>query len=263
VSAALEVDGVSKRFAGLRAVHDLSFRVDPGEIVGLIGPNGAGKTTTVNLIAGFQRADAGSIRFGGKTLVGLRPHAVARLGLCKTFQVAQPFGDMTVLENAMVGALAWTGRLARAEEAAVQNVQRVGLGHRLHSRARELTTIDQRRLELARALATRPRLLLLDETMAGLNPSEVEVGLELIQGLRAQGLAILLSEQNAQLSLAIADRGYVIENGRVALSGAGQELLRSREVADRYLGIGAKPETDATDNQGARLTERLRALLRA
>jgi branched-chain amino acid transport system ATP-binding protein len=236
VSAALEIDGVSKRFAGLRAVHDLSFRVDTGEIVGLIGPNGAGKTTTVDLIAGFQRVDAGSIRFGGKALVGLRPHAVARLGLCKTFQVAQPFGDMTVLENAMVGALAWTSRVARAEGAAVQNVLRVGLGHRLHSRARELTTIDQRRLEVARALATRPRLLLLDETMAGLNPSEVEVGLKLIHDLRADGLTLLVIEHNVRAIVALADRLVAMDHGQKIAEGRPADVVRDEAVVTAYLG---------------------------
>jgi branched-chain amino acid transport system ATP-binding protein len=236
VSAALEIEGVSKRFAGLRAVQDLSLRVDPGEIVGLIGPNGAGKTTTVDLVAGFQRADAGSIRFGGKALAGLRPHAVARLGLCKTFQVAQPFGDMTVLENAMVGALAWTSRLGRAEAAAVESVRRVGLGHRLQSRARELTTIDQRRLEVARALATRPRLLLLDETMAGLNASEVDVGLKLIQDLRDDGLTLLVIEHNVRAILALADRLVAMDHGQKIAEGRPADVVRDQAVVTAYLG---------------------------
>jgi branched-chain amino acid transport system ATP-binding protein len=236
VTATLEVDGVSKRFAGLRAVDDLSFRIDAGEIVGLIGPNGAGKTTTVDLIAGFQRADTGSIRFGGEALVGLPPHAVARHGLCKTFQVAQPFGDMTVRENAMVGALAWTGRLSRAEEAAVQSVRRVGLGHRLHSRARELTTIDQRRLEVARALATRPRLLLLDETMAGLNPAEVDVGLELIRALRDDGLTLLVIEHNVRAIVALADRLVAMDHGRKIAEGRPADVMRDAAVVTAYLG---------------------------
>jgi branched-chain amino acid transport system ATP-binding protein len=236
LSAALEIEGVSKRFAGLRAVQDLSLRVDPGEIVGLIGPNGAGKTTTVDLVAGFQRADAGSIRFGGKALAGLRPHAVARLGLCKTFQVAQPFGDMTVLENAMVGALAWTSRLGRAEAAAVESVRRVGLGHRLQSRARELTTIDQRRLEVARALATRPRLLLLDETMAGLNASEVDVGLKLIQDLRDDGLTLLVIEHNVRAILALADRLVAMDHGQKIAEGRPADVVRDQAVVTAYLG---------------------------
>ena len=236
MSAALEIEGVSKRFAGLRAVQDLSLRVDPGEIVGLIGPNGAGKTTTVDLIAGFQRVDAGSIRFGGKALAGLRPHKVARLGLCKTFQVAQPFGDMTVLENAMVGALAWTSRLGRAEAAAVESVRRVGLGHRLQSRARELTTIDQRRLEVARALATRPRLLLLDETMAGLNASEVDVGLKLIQDLRDDGLTLLVIEHNVRAILALADRLVAMDHGQKIAEGRPADVVRDEAVVTAYLG---------------------------
>jgi branched-chain amino acid transport system ATP-binding protein len=236
VSALLEIEGVSKRFAGLRAVHDLSLRVEAGEIVGLIGPNGAGKTTTVDLVAGFQRVDAGGIRFAGEALAGLPPHAVARRGICKTFQVAQPFGDMTVLENAMVGALAWTSRLARAEGAAVRSVERVGLGHRLHSRARELTTIDQRRLEVARALATRPRLLLLDETMAGLNPSEVEIGLELIRGLRDDGLSLLVIEHNVRAIVALADRLVAMDHGQKIAEGQPVDVVRDEAVVTAYLG---------------------------
>jgi branched-chain amino acid transport system ATP-binding protein len=236
LSAALEIVGVSKRFGGLRAVRDLSFRIASGEIVGLIGPNGAGKTTTVDLIAGFQRADAGSIHLGGEPLAGLRPHAVARRGLCKTFQVAQPFGDMTVLENAMVGALAWTSRLGRAEAAAVESVRRVGLGHRLQSRARELTTIDQRRLEVARALATRPRLLLLDETMAGLNASEVDVGLKLIQDLRDDGLTLLVIEHNVRAILALADRLVAMDHGQKIAEGRPADVVRDQAVVTAYLG---------------------------
>src|SRR5664279_6034224 len=166
---ALVVRNLSKRFGGLRAVQDLSFSVKENETVALIGPNGAGKTTSFNLITGFQRPDTGSVSAFGRDIVGLKPHDVCALGLARTFQVAKPFGAMTVLDNVMTGAFLRDRHTAMAREKAREAIEFVGLSARENTAAKDLTTIDQRRLEMARALATEPRLLLLDEVMAGLN----------------------------------------------------------------------------------------------
>jgi branched-chain amino acid transport system ATP-binding protein len=173
---ALVITGISKRFGGLRAVQDVSFTVKENETVALIGPNGAGKTTSFHLITGFHRADSGSVKAFGKEIVGLRPHAVCALGLARTFQVAKPFGAMTVLANVMTGAFLRDRHVAAAREKAREAIEFVGLSAKEQTPAKELTTIDQRRLEMARALATQPKILLLDEVMAGLNPSEIDHG---------------------------------------------------------------------------------------
>src|SRR5579871_3313003 len=171
---ALVVKDLSKRFGGLRAVQDVSFTVREGETLALIGPNGAGKTTAFNLIMGFYRPDAGSVHAFGREIVGLRPHSVCALGLARTFQVAKPFGGMTVLENVMTGAFLHDRHPGAARAKAREAIDFVGLSAREKTAAKDLTTIDQRRLEMARALATDPRVLLLDEVMAGLNPSEID-----------------------------------------------------------------------------------------
>src|SRR3979490_3393669 len=169
---ALVIRGLSKRCGGLRAVQDVSFSVKENETVALIGPNGAGKTTSFNLITGFQRPDAGSVMAYGREIVGLKPHDVCAHGLARTFQVAKPFGAMTVLSNVMTGAFLRDKNTAAARKKAREAIEFVGLSAKEETAAKDLTTIDQRRLEMARALATEPRLLLLDEVMAGLNPSE-------------------------------------------------------------------------------------------
>src|SRR5215831_4005707 len=174
MAEALAIRNLSRRFGGLRAVQDLSFTVNERETVALIGPNGAGKTTSFNLITGHCRPDGGSVRAFGRELVGLRPHDICAHGLARTFQVARPFGKMTVLANVITGALLRDRRLDAAREQAREAIAFVGLSAKENRPARDLTTIDQRRLELARALATQPRLLLLDEVMAGLNPAEID-----------------------------------------------------------------------------------------
>src|SRR5262252_742463 len=187
MAEALVVTSLSKRFGGLRAVQDLSFSVREGETLALIGPNGAGKTTSFHLITGFHRADAGSVKAFGRELVGLRPHQICAHGLARTFQVARPFGAMTVLANVMTGALLRDKHVGAARRKAEATIEFVGLATKAHSPARDLTTIDQRRLELARALATEPRLLLLDEVMAGLNPAEIDQAVALVGKLSARG----------------------------------------------------------------------------
>src|SRR5579864_4479341 len=172
MAEALVIKGLSKRFGGLRAVQDVSFTVKENETVALIGPNGAGKTTSFHLITGFHHADAGSVLAFGQEIVGLKPHDVCALGLARTFQVAKPFGAMTVLANVMTGAFLRDRHVAAAREKAREAIDFVGLSAREQTAAKDLTTIDQRRLEMARALATEPRILLLDEVMAGLNPRD-------------------------------------------------------------------------------------------
>src|ERR1700756_5104180 len=189
---ALVIRNLSKRFGGLRAVQDLSFSVRDGETVALIGPNGAGKTTSFNLITGYYRPDSGSVSAFGRELVGLRPHDICAHGLARTFQVARPFGKMTVLANVMTGAFLRDRRIEAAREKARAGIDFVALTAKEHTLARDLTTIDQRRLELARALATEPRLLLLDEVMAGLNPAEIDQAVGLFGKLSRGGLTIVM-----------------------------------------------------------------------
>lgn len=240
-AALLELDGVSKHFAGVRAVDELSFGVREAEIVGLIGPNGAGKTTTLNLLTGFAAPDRGRITFGGEAMSGRRPHEVARRGMCRTFQVARPFRDMTVLENAMVGALSRTNDVGAAADGARTVLARAGLEMRAAMRAGDLTTIDQRRLEVARALATGPRLLLLDETMAGLNPAEVAVALALLRRLREDGLTLVVIEHNVRAITELCDRVIVLDHGQKISEGPPDAVIRDPAVIAAYLG----PDADA------------------
>ena len=237
----LELEAVSKHFAGVRAVDDLSFAVREAEIVGLIGPNGAGKTTTLNLLTGFAAPDRGRITFGGEAIAGRRPHEVARRGMCRTFQVARPFRDMTVLENAMVGALSRTNDIDAAAESARRVLARAGLEARAAMRAGDLTTIDQRRLEVARALATEPRLLLLDETMAGLNPAEVAVALALLRRLREDGLTLVVIEHNVRAITELCDQVIVLDHGVKIAEGPPGAVIRDPAVVAAYLG----PDADA------------------
>src|SRR5258708_7278262 len=204
MAEALVIRNLSRRFGGLRAVQDLSFAVNERETVALIGPNGAGKTTSFNLITGHYRPDAGSVLAFGRELVGLRPHDICAHGLARTFQVARPFGKMTVLANVMTGALLRDRRLEVAREQAREAIDFVGLSAKQNMPARDLTTIDQRRLELARALATQPRLLLLDEVMAGLNPAEIDQAVALVGRLSQRGLTIVIVEHVMRAIMAVA-----------------------------------------------------------
>jgi len=194
MAEALVIRGLNKRFGGLRAVQDVSFTVQENETVALIGPNGAGKTTSFNLITGFHRPDSGSVTAYGREIVGLKPHDICAHGLARTFQVAKPFGAMTVLANVMTGAFLRDKNAAVAREKAREAIEFVGLSARERTAAKDLTTIDQRRLEMARALATEPRLLLLDEVMAGLNPAEIDQAVALVGKLSKRGLTIVIVE---------------------------------------------------------------------
>jgi branched-chain amino acid transport system ATP-binding protein len=233
---ALVVRSLSKRFGGLRAVQDLSFSVQENETVALIGPNGAGKTTSFNLITGFHRPDGGSVIAFGREIVGLRPYDICALGLARTFQVAKPFGAITVLANVMTGAFLRDKKLEVARARAREAIEFVGLSAREHTPARDLTTIDQRRLEMARALATEPRLLLLDEVMAGLNPSEIDQAVALVEKLSKRGLTIIIVEHVMRAIMAVARHIVVLDHGQKIAEGSPKEVVAHPEVVRAYLG---------------------------
>jgi ABC-type branched-subunit amino acid transport system ATPase component len=235
----LEVLSLSKSFGGLAAVDQASLDVATDEIVALIGPNGAGKTTLFACIAGFIRPDGGSVRFLGRDVTGWRPHHICAQGIARTFQVTQPFARLSVLENVMVGAYHTTGRRREAAARAEDVARRLGLGRQLDVRADALTLAGCKRLELARALATRPRLLLLDEVMAGLNPVEVEEIVRMVRAIHATGVAILLIEHVMQAVVSLAGRVYVLNNGRIIASGSPAATAADPGVIEAYLGHGA------------------------
>jgi branched-chain amino acid transport system ATP-binding protein len=238
---ALVIRGLSKRFGGLRAVQDVSFAVKENETVALIGPNGAGKTTSFNLITGFQRPDAGSVMAYGREIVGLKPHDVCAHGLVRTFQVAKPFGAMTVLSNVMTGAFLRDKNTAAAREKAREAIEFVGLSAREQTAAKDLTTIDQRRLEMARALATEPRLLLLDEVMAGLNPAEIDSAVALVGKLSKRGLTIVIVEHVMRAIMAVARHIVVLDHGQKIAEGTPKEIVENPEVIRAYLGSYVHP----------------------
>jgi len=238
---ALVVHNLSKRFGGLRAVQDLSFSVKENETVALIGPNGAGKTTSFNLITGFHRPDEGSVSAFGREIVGLKPHDICAHGLARTFQVAKPFGAMTVLANVMTGAFLRDKKLEVARVRAREAIEFVGLSAKEHTPARDLTTIDQRRLEMARALATEPRLLLLDEVMAGLNPAEIDQAVALVGKLSKRGLTIVIVEHVMRAIMAVARHIVVLDHGQKIAEGGPKEIVENQEVVRAYLGSGYVP----------------------
>jgi branched-chain amino acid transport system ATP-binding protein len=238
---ALVIRSLSKRFGGLRAVQDVSFTVKENETVALIGPNGAGKTTSFNLITGFHRPDAGSVSAYGREIVGLKPHDICALGLARTFQVAKPFGAMTVLDNVMTGAFLRNRHVAAARENAREAIAFVGLSARELTAAKDLTTIDQRRLEMARALATQPRLLLLDEVMAGLNPAEIDQAVALVGKLSARGLTIVIVEHVMRAIMAVARHIVVLDHGQKIAEGSPKEIVENPEVIRAYLGSYVHP----------------------
>ena len=232
----LELDRVTKRFGGLTAVSSASFTVRAGEILGIIGPNGAGKTTLFNVISGYYRPESGRVLFAGQDVTGQPPHAICRLGLTRTFQLVKPFGNLSVLDNVMIGALTRLPTVSSARLEADRVVETCGLAAHAAGQARTLPIGLRKRLEVARALATRPRLLLLDEVMAGLNPTELAGMVDLIRRLHADGLTLIVIEHIMAAMMRLAQRIVVLHHGEAIAEGAPAAITQDRRVVDAYLG---------------------------
>jgi branched-chain amino acid transport system ATP-binding protein len=237
--AFLAVRDLTKRFGGLTAVSEATFDVREGSITGLIGPNGAGKTTLFAMIAGFEQPSAGLVLLDGEEITGRKPHDLAKLGLARTFQIVQPFAGLSVRENIAVGAFLRLPKRRDALALAEQVGQRLGLGPQLDKPAAALTVAGRKRLEVARALATRPRILLLDEVLAGLNPSELRDFLPVLQDIRAGGVTILIIEHVMQAVMSLCEHVHVISGGRIIASGEAAEVVGNPAVIEAYLGPGA------------------------
>jgi branched-chain amino acid transport system ATP-binding protein len=234
----LSVSGVSKTFGGLKAVNNVSLDVPKGSLTALIGPNGAGKTTLFALMSGFIRTDLGQIHLAGQDITDQAPHLNARLGMARTFQIVQPFAAQTVRENIAVGAhLRHAGR-REALEVAESVAQQVGLGPQLHKPASDLTVAGRKRLELARALATSPRLLLLDEVLAGLNPQEIGEMIPVVRSIADAGVTVLMIEHVMQAVMNLAEHVWVLAQGELIAEGTPHEVTRDDRVIEAYLGVG-------------------------
>ncbi len=241
MSGALSVQGVSKRFGGLLAVDDVSFDVQPGELVSIIGPNGAGKTTLFNLLTGQLAPSAGRVLLDGRDVSGLSPNRRAEIGFGRTFQISQTLTSLTTLENAMVGAFLHHRRIPDAARRAFAMLELVGLGHRAGVRAGVLTLSERKRLEVARALALDPKIVLLDEVMAGLNPTEIHEVVELVQRLNREGHTFLVIEHNLKVVRQFSHRVIVLERGGKLAEGTAEDVLSNPRVVEAYVGKGRRP----------------------
>lgn len=232
----LELKGVNKSFGGLKAVSQVSFELNGGEILGIIGPNGAGKTTLFNVITGFLKADSGEVWFNGENTIGLKPHRVCQKGMVRTFQLVKPFVELTVLENVVVAALNRAKTIKEAREKAIRTIDLVGLKEKTNTLSSGLTLGHRKRLELARTLATEPKLLLLDEVMAGLTPTEVDELIRLLKEVNHRGVTILLIEHVMRGLMALSKRVVVLNYGQKIAEGVPGEIVKDRQVIEAYLG---------------------------
>ncbi|BCB89976.1 ABC transporter ATP-binding protein [Phytohabitans suffuscus] len=235
-AAVMRVDAVRKRFGGLVAVNDVSFTLGAGEVLGVVGPNGAGKSTLFDLVSGVRRPDAGTVHVGERDISGLPAHRVARVGLARTFQKLRPLAGLSVTDNVMVGAYCQTRRKARARSIAAECVEAVGLTHKANEDADRLSTGQRKRLEVARALATGPRILLLDEITAGVDPSGVPLLIELIHKLARMDLSIVVIEHRMRVILDVSHRLLAMHLGTVIAEGDPATVMRDPTVIERYLG---------------------------
>ena len=232
----LSLEHVTKRFGGLTAVRDVTLEVRAGDLLGVIGPNGAGKTTLFNLIGGYYRPDEGRIAFEGRDVTGQPAHAIAMLGLTRTFQIVKPFGNLSVLDNVMIGALTRRASTRQARADAERVIDLCGLGPHTAARARALPLALRKRLEVARALATQPKLLLLDEVMAGLNATELAGMVDLVRRLHAEGLTLIVIEHIMAAMMRLAQRIVMLHHGERIAEGTPREIASDRRVIDAYLG---------------------------
>lgn len=238
MTALLEVKNLSRSFGGLVAVKDVNFTLEAGRITALIGPNGAGKTTCFNLVAGSLSPTSGQVFFEGRQIDSTPPEIVCRMGIARTFQIVRPMRDMSVLENAMVGAFSWTKSVKEAKSKAYESLESVGLAGKANARTDQLTLPDRKMLETAKALSTRPKLLLLDEVMAGLRPTEAAGVVRVLQTLAEGGLTILLVEHVMRIVMEVASTVVVLHHGAKIAEGSPAEVVADQKVLDSYLGAG-------------------------
>ena len=235
----LQVEKIIKSFGGLMALWEVNFEILKGEIFGVIGPNGSGKTTLFNVITGFLKANSGKVTFIGKDITSLPPHQICRQGIARIFQLVKPFAQLTVLQNVMVGGMYGrnsTSHIRQAKEKGTEILHFVGLGNKMGIIASQLTMAERKRLELARALAAHPQLLLLDELMAGLNSTETEVAMELVKKIRDSGITVIMVEHIMKAVLGISDRVMVLNVGEKIAEGPPKEVVKNQQVIEAYLG---------------------------
>ena len=236
--ALLHIENLTKSFGGLKAVSAFDQEIQQGEIIGLIGPNGAGKSTLFSLINGFHRADEGRIVFDGEDITNQGPHEICRRGIARSFQVVRPFSDMTVLDNVVVGTFGKCDERQEARRRALRVLEFMGLDNKRNRLAKSLTIVDKKRLEMARALGTEPKLLLLDEVMAGLNPRETEETIGLVREIRKTGVTLFIIEHIMRVIMTLSDRISILHHGQKIAEGVPQEVVKNEKVIKAYLGEG-------------------------